>query len=86
MQLRLENRASVSPIGSVPNLQIEVEGINIYANFNVIEIVDERSSYPMLLGVGWENDNLVVINFKKRVMTFENHDMRIVAPLDPNEG
>ena len=30
--------------------------------------------------------NLVVINFKKRVMTFKNHDMQIISPLDPLEG
>ena len=27
-----------------------------------------------------------VINFKKRVMTFENRDMRIISPLDLIEG
>ena len=32
------------------------------------------------------NDNLVVINFKKRVMNFENHDMQIISPLDSSEG
>ena len=40
----------------------------------------------MLLGIGWVNENLVVINFKKRIMTFENRDMRIITPLDPLEG
>ena len=40
----------------------------------------------MLLGIGWANDNLAVINFKKRVMNFENCDMQIIAPLDPSEG
>ena len=40
----------------------------------------------MLFENGWANDNLVVINFKKRVMNFENRDMQIIAPLDPSEG
>ena len=51
-----------------------------YTVFNVIEVVDEGGSYPTLLGIGWDNDNLVVINLKKRVMNFENHDIRIIAP------
>ena len=43
-----------------------------YADFDVIDIVDGGSSYPVLLGIGWANDSLVVINFNKRVMTLEN--------------
>ena len=27
-----------------------------------------------------------VINFKKRMMTFENQDIIFIAPMDPNEG
>ena len=27
-----------------------------------------------------------VINFKKQMMTFENQDIRVIAPMDPNEG
>ena len=27
---------------------------------------------------------MAVINFKKRVMTFENQDIRVIAPMDPN--
>ena len=38
------------------------------------------------MGIVWENENLAVVNFKKRVMTFDNHDMQIISPLDPSEG
>ena len=85
VQLRLENKARVSPIDRVPHIPIEVEGLKTYAYFNIIEIVDISNSYPVMLGISRENDNLEVINFKKRVMTFENCDMRIITPLDPNE-
>ena len=27
-----------------------------------------------------------VINFKKWMMTFENQDIRVIAPMDPNKG
>ena len=49
-------------------------------------MVDESSSYPALLGICWEKDNLAVIKFKNRVMTIENCNVWIIAPLDPNEG
>ena len=57
-----------------------------YTDFDIIEIVDESSSYPALLGIGWKNDHIAIINFKKRVMNYENHDMLFIAPLDPNQG
>ena len=75
----------MSPIGRVPCLPVEVEGPKTYANFDVIEIVDDTNPYPTLLGIGWAMENLMVINFKKRIMTFENHDIRVVSPLDPIE-
>ena len=52
----------------------------------MIEFVDGVGSYLTLLGIGWANDSMEVINFKKRVMTFENPDMRVIASMDPNEG
>ena len=43
-----------------------------HADFDVIEVVEYGGSYPALLGIGWDNDSMMVINFKERVMTFEN--------------
>ena len=57
-----------------------------YADFDVIEVVDGGGSYPALLGIGWDNHNMAVINFKKRVMTFGNQDIRVIAPMEPQEG
>ena len=54
-----------------------------YADFDVIEVVDGGGSYPALLGIGWANDSMAVINFKKRVMTFENQHIRVIAPMEP---
>ena len=58
----------------------------MYAEFDVIEVVEDGGSYPALLGIGWDNDSMEVINFKKQVMTFENQDVRVIAPMDPQEG
>ena len=38
------------------------------------------------MGIGWANENSAVINYKKHVMTFENHDIIVIALMDPNEG
>ena len=83
---RLVNQAKVSPISIVCHLRVEFEGLKRFVDFNVIEIVKKNSTYPELPGIGWESDNLAIINFKKRVMKFDNHDMRIIAPLYFAEG
>ena len=57
--------------------------MNTYADFDVIEVVNGGGSYPTLLGIGWANDSMVVINFKKWVMTFKNQNIRVIAPMDP---
>ena len=57
-----------------------------HADFDVIEVLEDGGSYPTLLGIGWANDSMAVINFKKQVMTFENKDVRVIAPMDPQEG
>ena len=44
VQLQLSNQARVSSIGRVQCLLVEVEGMRTYADFNVIEVVDEGSS------------------------------------------
>ena len=57
-----------------------------YAEFDVIEIFNESGSFLAMLGIGWDNENLAVINFNKRVMNFKNRDMQIIFPLYSNEG
>ena len=74
------------PIGRVPYLVVEVEGMKTYDDFDIIEVVDGGGSYPVLLGIRWANKNMAVIHFKKRVMAFENQDIEVISPMDPNEG
>ena len=57
-----------------------------YVDFDVIEVIDVGGFCPALLGIRWDNDSMAVINFKKQMMTFENQDIRVIAPMDPNEG
>ena len=86
MQLRLANQVKLQPIGWVSNLVIDVEGMKTRANFDVIEVVNGEGSYPALLGIGWTKDSMAVINSKKRMMTFEKQDIRVIASMDPNKG
>ena len=55
----------MSPIRRVLHLLVEVEGLKTYVDFDVIKIIDEGSSYPALLEIGWANENPLVIKFKK---------------------
>ena len=65
---------------------VDIEGMRTHADFDVIEVVEDGGSYPALLGIGWDNDSMEIINFKKRVMTFEKQDVRVISPMDPQEG
>ena len=62
----------MQPIRWVSNLFVDVEGMRTRADFDVIEVVNGEGSYLELLGVGWANDSMEVIKFKKRMMNFEN--------------
>ena len=55
------------------------------ADFDMIKVVGDGGSYPVMIGIGWDNDSMAVIKFKKCVMTFENQDFRVIAPMDPQE-
>ena len=65
---------------------MKVEGLKIYADFEVIEIVDDTNPYTALLGIDWEIDNQTIINLKKRILSFKDSEIRVVAPIDPLEG
>ena len=74
------------PIGRLSERHVEVEGLRTYANFEVIDIVDDTNPYPNILGIDWVIDNHTIINFKKRILSFEDSKIREVAPIDPLEG
>jgi hypothetical protein len=67
-------------------VEVNIEGVKTKADFEVIEIMDESDPYPALLGIDWAFDNNVVLNLKKRQMSFETDTLCVVAPLDPYEG
>ena len=62
---------------------MDIEGLRTYADFEVIDIVDDTNPYPVLLGIEWEIDNQTIINFKKMILSFEDSEIRVVVPIDP---
>ena len=76
----------VLPIGRLSQVPVGIKGLHTFAEFEVINIVDDMNPYPMLLGIDWAIDNQTIINFKKRILSFEDDEMRVVLPIDPFEG
>ena len=65
---------------------MDIEGLHTFADFKVINIVDDTNPYPVLLGIDWEMENQTIINFKRRTLSFQDNEMKVVVPLDPLEG
>ena len=85
-KLRLANQHKIYPIGRLEDVEVDIDGVKSTVEFEVIEIIDDTKPYPTLLGIDYGFDNLVVLNLKKRQMSFESEDLRVVALLDPDEG
>jgi hypothetical protein len=86
VQLKLANQHRVLPIGRLKGVTVDLDGVHTKANLEVIEIVDDTTPYPTLLGMDWAFKNQAVINLKTRKMTFELGDYMVIAPLKPSEG
>ena len=74
------------PIGRLTQVHVEVEGLRTYVDFEVIDIVADTNPYPTLLGIDWAIDNRTIINFKKRILSFEDSEIRVVVPIGPLKG
>ena len=72
IELWLANQYKVLPINQLTQVPIEIEGIQTYENFEVIDLVDDANPYPVLLGIDWAIYNQTIINFKKIILTFED--------------
>lgn len=86
IQLRLANQQRVIPLGRLSNVLVHLEGVRSLADFEVIEIIDDSTPYPAMLGIDWEFENQVIINLKKKTMSFEGNGIRVIDPLDPTLG
>ena len=86
IQLQMENQQKIIPLGRLLKFMVDIAGVRVLADFEVIEIVEDADPYPALLGLDWAIDMGGVINLKKRNMVFENNGTRVIVPLDPAEG
>ena len=84
--MRLANQQRIVPLGRFLSVQIDIDRVRTLADFEVIEIIDDSNPYPALLGIEWAMENAAIINLKKRQMTFEGRDLRVILPLDPSQG
>jgi hypothetical protein len=64
---------------------MDIDGVRMFANFEVIEIVDDSCPYPPLLGIDWDFNNSTLVDLKKIRMAFEGDGLRVIMPLDPDE-
>jgi hypothetical protein len=76
----------VSPFGRLEHVPVDIDGVRTFVDFEVIEIVDDSCPYPALLGIDWAFNNSTIVDLKKRRMMFEGDGLRVIAPLDPDEG
>lgn len=86
IQLTLANQQRICPMGRLSNVLVDIDDVQSLANFEVIEIIDDNKPYPTLLGIEWAFTNLAVSNLKKKQMTFEGHNIRVISPMDPSMG
>lgn len=86
IQLRLENRYKIYPIGRLENVEVNIDGVKSKVDFEVIYIIDDTKPHLVLLGIDWDFYSLVILILKKSKMSSESKDIRVVVPLDPDEG
>jgi hypothetical protein len=82
----MENQYCIFPVGRLENVEVDVAGVKMTVDFEVIEIMGDKDPYPALLGIDWAYENYVVIDLKRDTMTFEVDGIKVVQPLDPYLG
>ena len=82
----LANQQKIMPLGRLPSVPVDIDGVNTLADFEVIEIIYYTNPYRALLGIEWAINNDALVNLKKRQMTFEGKGLRVIVPLDPSQG
>jgi len=65
-------------MGKLQGVTVDIEGASALASFEVIETVDDRNPYPVILGIDWAINMKGVINLKKWTLSFERKFLSIV--------
>ena len=51
IQLRMANQQNIIPLGRLSKILVDIAGVNVRADFEVIQIVEDADPYPALLGL-----------------------------------
>jgi hypothetical protein len=86
IHLKLENQHRVIPIDRLKCIPLDLDGLRTMIDFEVIDIVDNTTPYPTLLGLDWDFDNQAIIKLKNKKMIFESGEYIVIVPLDASEG
>jgi hypothetical protein len=76
----------VSPFRILEHVPVDIDGVITFVDFEVIELVNESFPYLALLGIDWDFNNSTIVDLKKRRMMFEGYGLRVITPLDHDEG
>ena len=86
IQLCMANHQKIIPLGRLSNIMVDIAGVKVQADFEVIQVVEDADPYPALLGLDWAIDMGGIIKLKKRIMVFVNNGTRVIVPLDLTKG
>ena len=70
IQLHMANQHKIIPLGILSKMMVDIAGVKVYSDFEVIQILEDADPYPTLLGLDWAIDMGGIINLKKRSMFF----------------
>jgi hypothetical protein len=70
--LWLTNQYRIYLTNHLENIEVNLEIMSTMVDFEVIEIVDEKYTYPTLLGFHWANDNEEITKLYKGGISFEH--------------
>jgi hypothetical protein len=76
----------VSPFGRIEHVPADINNLRTFVDFEVIESVDDSCPYPALFGIDWDFINMTVVDLKKARITFEGNGLKVISPLDLDEG
>ena len=65
IHLRLANQQQVSPLGQLPQVPVDIDGVRSSTDFEVIEIIGDSRPYPTLLGIDWAIGNMAIIDLRE---------------------
>lgn len=79
IQLKMVNRQKILPLGRLSDFIVGIDGVRTTTDIEIIEIVDDRNPYTLLLGLDWEFSNIGIINLPCGPLWKENNNWENVG-------